>query len=87
MKQEDELIETRNEEGKRIIKEVTNSYSIKILKEIKQNPSILPYLLERMELIEEEFEECLFGDEQANITVYYEMISIINSLTKSKVKY
>lgn len=77
---------TRNEQGKSIIKEVRSNYLSEILKEIKQNPNIYSYLQEEMGLIEEEFYEYLFGDELANITVYSEMKVLIKKLDKPKVK-
>lgn len=86
MEKDNKIINTRNEIGKRKIQEVINKYSIEILKNIKQNPEILPYLLDNMELIEEEFEEILFSNQITNITIYYEMLSQIKNLTKYNYK-
>lgn len=66
--------ELKNAEGKRLLEKTRLDYSKNIIDIIMKEPNLLYYILDSMQLSEDEFFKYLSGDEKANIVVYDQML-------------
>lgn len=69
----------RNAEGKRALELNRLEYAKELIHELELDPSILPEILDTLELKEDDFFSKLSGTSSANITMYDQALSLAKS--------
>lgn len=60
----------KNAKGKRLLEKTKLEYSKEIILQIEKNPTILPEILNELEITQEDFFNYLSGEYNTNITLY-----------------
>lgn len=74
--------ELKNARGKRLLEKTFLEYSLEIIRELEQNPMILPQILDELEITEIEFMEYISGKNSANITMYDQALTLVKRKNK-----
>ena len=77
MKKSDDEINLRNIEGKCLLEKSLLEYSREIVKELKNDLSLLPILLEKLKVNEKEFYSLISLEKVGNITFYDESLQLL----------
>lgn len=74
----------QNVEGKKALELNKLQYTMQIINGLEMDPSILPELLESLELTEDDFFSHLSGDTRTNITLYDQALQLVNEKNNDK---
>lgn len=74
----------KNAQGKALLTKTQLEYSKLIIEKIQQNPELLDYLLESLEIQEEDFLAIISTDKKENITFYEQTLQLIKDKKYTK---